>query len=135
MEFGIEKYAMLVMEKGKVAKSVGIELPDGKVIKQLQEGECSKYLEILEADTFLEERMKLRKLRNVLKSKLNDGNLVRGGNTWAVSLLKYSAAFVSWRESKLYAIDRKTRKLFTISGAIHPKCRQIIYRQIIYTQK
>ena len=33
MEFGIEKYAMLVMEEGKVAKSVGIELPDGKVIE------------------------------------------------------------------------------------------------------
>ena len=32
IEFGIEKCAMLVMEKGKIAKSVGIELPDGKVI-------------------------------------------------------------------------------------------------------
>ena len=31
MEFGIEKCAMLVMEKGKIVKSVGIELPDGKV--------------------------------------------------------------------------------------------------------
>ena len=39
MEFGIEKCAMLVMEKGKIVKSVGIELPDGKVIKSLQEGE------------------------------------------------------------------------------------------------
>ena len=39
MEFGIEKWAMLVMEKGKIVKSVGIELPDGKVIKSLQEGE------------------------------------------------------------------------------------------------
>ena len=39
MEFGIEEYAMLVMEKEKIAKSVGIELPDGKVIKSLQEGE------------------------------------------------------------------------------------------------
>ena len=33
MEFGIEKCAMLVMERGKIVKSVGIELPDGKVIK------------------------------------------------------------------------------------------------------
>ena len=33
MEFGIEKCAVLVMEKGKILKSVGIELPDGKVIK------------------------------------------------------------------------------------------------------
>ena len=30
MEFGIEKCAMLVMEKGKIVKSVGIELPNSK---------------------------------------------------------------------------------------------------------
>ena len=29
MEFGIEKGATLGMEKGKIVKSVGIELPDG----------------------------------------------------------------------------------------------------------
>ena len=128
MEFGIEKCAMLVMEKGKIVKSVGIELPDGKVNKSLEEGESYKYLEILEADKFLEEKMKLnvskeyiRRLRKVLKSKLNGGNLVCGVNAWTVSLLRYLAAFVSWRKSELEAIDRKTRKLFTIYGALHPK--------------
>ena len=55
MEFGIEKCAMLVMEKGKIEKSVGIELPDGKVIKSFQEGESCKYLGILGADKFLED--------------------------------------------------------------------------------
>ena len=50
MEFGIENC---------VYKSVGIELQDGKVIKLLQEGESYKYLGILEADKFLEEKMKL----------------------------------------------------------------------------
>ena len=46
---------------------------------------------ILETDKFLEEKMNLnfskeyiRRLRKVLKSKLNGGNLVRGVNTWAV---------------------------------------------------
>ena len=80
MEFGIEKCAMLVMKNGKIMKSVGIELPDGKVIKSVQEGESYKYLGILEADKFLEEKMKLnvlkeyiRRLRKVLKSKLNVG--------------------------------------------------------------
>ena len=128
MEFGIEKCAMLVMEKGKTVKSVGIELPSGRVIKSLQEGESYKYLGVLEADKFLEEKMKLivskkyiRRLRKVLKSKLNGGNLVPWVNTWAVSLLRYSAAFVSWRKSELQAIDRKTRKLFTIYGELHPK--------------
>ena len=39
----------------------------------------------------------------------------------AVSLLRYSPAFVSWRKSELQAINRKTRKLLTIYGALHPK--------------
>ena len=63
----------------------------------------------------------IRMLRKVLSSKLNGGNLVRGVNTWAVSLLRYSAAFVSWRKSEVQAIDRKTRKLFTIYRALYPK--------------
>ena len=35
-------------------KSVGIELPDGKVMKSLLKGESSRYSGILEADKFLE---------------------------------------------------------------------------------
>ena len=63
----------------------------------------------------------IKRLRKVLKSKLNGGNLVHGVNTLAVSLLRYSAAFVSWGKSELQAIDRKTRRLFTIYRALHPK--------------
>ena len=81
---------------------------------------------ILEVDIYLELKIKLnvskeyiRRLRKVLKSKLNGGNLVRG----AVPLLRYSAAFVSSKKSELQAIDKlaKTRKLFTIYRALHPK--------------
>ena len=90
-------------------KSVGIELPDVKVIKSLKEGESYKHLGVSEANKLLEEKMKLnvskeyiRRLRKVLKSKLNGGDLVRGVNTWAVSLLRYSATLlvggkVNWR--------------------------------------
>ena len=59
MEFRIEECAMLVVEKGKIVKSIGIELLDGKVVKSLQEGESYRYLEILEADRFLSEEIKL----------------------------------------------------------------------------
>ena len=59
LEFGREKCAMLVMEKGKIVKSAGTEVPDGNVIKSLQEDEYYKYLGILEPDKFLEEKMKL----------------------------------------------------------------------------
>ena len=58
IELVIEKCAILVIEKGKIVNSVGIELRD-KVIESLQEGESYKYLGILEADKFLEEKMKL----------------------------------------------------------------------------
>ena len=128
MEFGIEKCAVLLMEKGKIVRSVGIELLDCKVMKSLQEGESYKYLGIFEADKLLDEKMKLnvskehiRRLRKVLKLKLNGGNLVCGVNTWAVSLIRYSASFVSWRKSELQATDGKTRKLLTMYGALHPK--------------
>ena len=91
MEFGIEKCGMLLTEKRKIVKSVDIELQDGKVMKSLQEGESYKYLGILEADRFLGQDMKLKvpkkyfkRLTKVLKSKLHDGNLVQGVNTWAV---------------------------------------------------
>ena len=36
MDFGIEKCPMVVIEKGKIVKSTGIEFPGGKDIKSLQ---------------------------------------------------------------------------------------------------
>ena len=93
MESGIEKCAMLVIENEKIVTSVGIELPDGKVVKLLQEAESYKLNVSKEY---------IKRLRKFLKSKLNGGNLVRGVHTWAVSLVIYSAAFVSWREGELH---------------------------------
>ena len=56
-------------------KLVGTELPDGKVIKWLWEGESYKYSGVLDADKFLDKKRKLnvskeyiRRLRKVLKS-------------------------------------------------------------------
>ena len=91
---------MLLIQNRKIVKSVGIELPDRKVIQLLQEGKSYKDLGILQSDKFLEEKMKLnvskesiRRLRKVLKSKLNGWNLTRGVNTWAVSLLSSISFF------------------------------------------
>ena len=83
------------MEKGKIVKSVGVELPDGKVIKSLQEGDSYKYLGIEEKVKLIVTKEYIRRLRKVLISKLNGRNLVCGVNTWAVSLLRYSTTFVS----------------------------------------
>lgn len=49
-------------------------------------------------------------------------------NTWAVSLLRYSGGIIRWNKSELLDVDRRTRKLMTITGALHPKSdADIIY--------
>ena len=44
MEFGIEKYAMLVMKSGKRHMTDGMELPNHDRIRTLEENETYKYL-------------------------------------------------------------------------------------------
>ena len=57
MEFGLPKCGVLIMKRGKVVKSEGISMPDGKMMKNIEEGGY-KYLGILEADGVKHEEMK-----------------------------------------------------------------------------
>ena len=82
MEFGIKKYRILTMKRGKIVKSEGIKLPDGEVMKQIGE-ERYTYLGITELDKIKETEMKekitkeyKRRQRLILKSKLNGRNKV-----------------------------------------------------------
>ena len=127
MEFGLTKCGVIILKRGKVVKLGGIVLPTGEVMKTIDD-EGYKYLGILELDEIMEERMKdkfmneyYRRLRLVLKSKLNGSNKFQAINTWAVSLLRYGAGAMTWRRHELQGMDRKTRKLLTMYGAFHPK--------------
>ena len=53
MEFGIEKYAILVIKSGKRRLTDGMELLNQDSIRTLEEKETYKYLGILKADTGL----------------------------------------------------------------------------------
>ena len=59
MEFGIDECAIIVTKKEKTMKSVGIEFPDGKVMKLLLESERSNF-GISEGNRFLVEGMRLK---------------------------------------------------------------------------
>ena len=48
-------------------------------------------------------------MRKILETKLNDGNIITGINTGAISLLRYSAAFLDWTAAELEQMDRRTR--------------------------
>ena len=46
------------------------------------------------------------------------GNLI---NTWAVSIMRYSAGILKWNTNELKSLDRRTRKFMTMHGPLHPK--------------
>ena len=43
----------------------------------------------------------------------------RAVNTWAVSLVRYSAGIMEWTQEELDRIDRKTGKLMCMNGMLH----------------
>ena len=107
MEFELDKCVMLVIRKGVKVKSVRIELPDGEVIKELDENGY-KYLAILQSDTVMEKQMKgkvkeeyFRRLRQFSKSKLYSGNLIKAIKAWAIAVVRYKAGVVGWTAKEL----------------------------------
>ena len=88
MQFGIKMCGILIMERGKVIRTDGIRLPDGQHMKDIDEIGYT-YLGILETDKIKEKEMKekfsreyLRRLRLILRSKLNGRNKIMAVNTW-----------------------------------------------------
>ena len=127
MEFGIEKCALVNIQKGKVTRTEGIKLPDGSNIKHIDETGY-KYLGIMEGGDIKHQEMKdtirkeyMQRLKAILKSKLNAGNMIKAINTWAVPVIRYSAGIVEWTKAELRSIDQKTRKQMTIHKALHPR--------------
>ena len=89
------------MKSGKRHLTDRMELPNQDKIRTLREKETYKYLSILEADTIKQVEMKekikkeyLRRTRKILETKLWSRNLIKGINTWAVPLVRYSGPFL-----------------------------------------
>ena len=105
-----------------------MELPNRDKIRTLGENETYKYLGILEADTIKQVEMKdkirkeyLRRTRKLLETKLSGRNFIKGINTWAVPLVRYSGPFLKWTRDELKQMDQRTRKLMTMHKALHPR--------------
>ena len=86
------------------------------------------YLGILETDKIKEKEMKekfskeyLRRLRLILRSKLNGRNKIMAVNTWVASVMRYGAGILRWNTDELKSLDRRNRKFMTMHGALHPK--------------
>ena len=83
---------------------------------------------ILETDTIKQVEIKdkiqkeyLGRTRKLLKTKLSSRNLMKGINTWAVPLVRYSGPFLKWTRDELKQMDQRTRKLMTMYKVLHPR--------------
>lgn len=128
MEFGLDKCATLTIQRGKVTNTENINMPNNNNIKGLSLEESYKYLGILQADDIKHTQVKAKstaqytkRVRKVLKSKLNGGNIIKAINSWAVPVIRYTAGVVDWTQAELEELDRKTRKLMTANHALHPQ--------------
>ncbi|XP_066950850.1 uncharacterized protein [Macrobrachium rosenbergii] len=127
MEFGIEKCALVNIQKGKMTKAEGIRILEGNSIKHIDETRY-KYLGIIEGEDIKRQDMKdmirkeyMQRLKVTPKSKLNVGNMTKAINTWAVPIIRYSAGVMEWTKAELHSIDQKTRKPMTIHKALYPR--------------
>ena len=83
-----------------------------------------RYLGVLEKDDILVQevaREYYRRLRLMLKTKLNRRNKMLGINMQAVAVIRYGGGIIDWRQEELKKLDRRIRKMMTMYGALHPK--------------
>ena len=104
MQFGFDKCAALKAKRGKQVHCEVIYLGDGVVIEGADE-ERYKYLRILARGGICQEKMKekvqkeyYKRVRAVLKSKLNGGNVINAVDIWAVAKVWYGAATINWNK-------------------------------------
>ena len=62
-----------------------------------------------------------RRVRLLVKSKLYSGNMIKGINSWAVSVIRYTAGIIEWTKKELKDIDIRVRKMMTMAGSFHRK--------------
>ena len=128
MKFGIEKWAMLIMESGKLHMTEGMELLNQEKIRTPEENATYKYLGKSKADTIKHVEMKeiikkgyLWSTRKLLITKIDSRNLIKGINTWAIPLVRYSRPFFKWIGKELKQTNQRTRKLMMMHKALDPR--------------
>ena len=127
MKFSLDKCTRLVIERGKVKTNEGLELSIG-TMQDVQVETGYKYIEILQAYENMQTKVKekasslyLKRVKQVLKSKLNGPNKIQAINTYAMPVISYTGGIIQWTESEVAELDRKTRKTLTMYHALHPK--------------
>ena len=128
MEFGLDKSTKKSFVRVKLQKTSSINLDIDTAIRDLDPEETYKYLGVNEGDGINHASMKenirkwyYRRIRLVLKTKLNSKNCIDAVNILSVPVVQYSFNIINWNIADLNRLDTKTCKLLTSNKMYHPK--------------
>ncbi|XP_022836903.1 uncharacterized protein LOC111364281, partial [Spodoptera litura] len=110
MRLGVDKCAVLHVERGSIVSSDRLPVSDGINLRALSEGETYRYL-----------GMSQNLGIDVCKSLLSGVNKTRAFNGWAMPVLLYTFGVLRWTQTELDALDRKVRSIMTLHRMLHPK--------------
>ena len=107
MEFGFDKCANIVLKKGKLVYAHNLMLDMNREIQELEQGKICKHRGVAESESIQYKQMKegmkkeyTRRLRMILKSKLNAKNKITAVGALALPLVRYSFGIINWRLKK-----------------------------------
>lgn len=138
MKFGLDKCAKAYFERGNLKERENLFIDGDTEINDLQRVGMYRYLGVEERDgvegKLMKDRVRkeyYRRIRDVLKSELSGANKIKAISSLAVPVFTYSAGILDWNENEIQGMDRKTRKLLTMYGILHPRadvCRLYVPR-------
>lgn len=129
MSFGLDKCKIAHLMKGKVVNdNEGCVISSERIIENLGEEESYKYLGFLQLRGFKTNEIKThienifnKRLKKILKSKLNAGNKCKAINTWAIPVYNYSFGVIKWSDTDINNMSRNIRVLLTKHQSHHPR--------------
>ena len=108
MKVCIHKCTVLELERERLVRSEGIELPDGERKKEVDR-EGYKYLGVVQLEKTMNKEMKenigneyIMRVKLICKSNLNSGNFISGLNACAtVGVMRYSGGIIDWTKDEI----------------------------------
>jgi len=126
MEFGLEKCARQIIQRGNITITDGLNLDIGK-IKDADIETGYKHLGILQNMQNKQKEVKRKvtttyrkRLRQILKSRLNATKKILAKNTSAMPVITYTAGIIDWNKKEIQDLDRMTRKTMNMYRGLHP---------------
>ena len=124
MNFGFDKCAVLVINRGRATETDDIVLPKG-TIEALPLSFSYKYvLRCTRSSDFQHKKVKstiIATCKQRLRAILNGHNQIAAINGFAISVVCYTAGIIHWTMNDCLNLDRMTRKQMILHKALHPR--------------